>query len=56
MFIGWNDPFAPSRWPPVTWATRAPSAVVGGGASSRRPKASAAAKRPASSPIAALST
>ena len=31
MFIGWNEPLPPSRWPPVMWPTRAPSAVVGGG-------------------------
>ncbi len=47
---------SPSMWPPVTWSTRAPRAVVGGGASSVLPRRSAAAKRPASRPVAALST
>ena len=31
MFIGWNEPAPASRWPPVTWFTRAPRAVVAGG-------------------------
>jgi hypothetical protein len=52
-FIGWNvAAFAP----PVMWASSAPWAVSAGGGSSRSPRASAAANRPATSPTAALST
>ena len=53
MFIGWNV-FASA--PPVMWASSAPSAVVRGGGACARPRRSAAAKRPASNPMAALST
>src|SRR5439155_9188272 len=53
MFIGWK---LCASAPPVIWARRAPSAVVGGGALASPPLLSAAAKRPASRPIAALST
>ena len=45
-----------SIWPPVMCASSAPCAVVGGGGTSVSPRRSAAAKRPASSPIAADST
>ena len=58
-FIGWNErgpASIASIWPPVMWLSSAPIAVVGGGGASARPSRSAAAKRPAIRPIAALST
>ena len=42
--------------PPVMWPSSAPSAVVGGGGARSVPRISAAANRPARSPIAADST
>ena len=42
--------------PPVMWWTSAPIAVVPGGAARSCPSACAAAMRPASKPMAALST
>jgi hypothetical protein len=42
--------------PPVMWFNKAPMAVVGGGAGKASPRISAAAYRPARSPIAADST
>src|SRR5579863_1927927 len=58
-FIGWNErgpASIDSMWPPVMWLSRAPMAVVGGGAGNANPSRSAAAKRPAIRPMAALST
>jgi len=58
-FMGWKERLAPAsaqRWPPVMWARSAPKAVVAGGGSQRVPLACAAAARPASRPMAALST
>ena len=46
MFIGWNERLPGSMvsiWPPVMWPSSEPSAVVGGGGDSARPRASAAA-------------
>ena len=58
-FIGWNErgpASIDSMWPPVMWLRSAPIAVVGGGGSSSAPSRSAAARRPAMRPTAALST
>lgn len=59
-FIGWKERLPGSSsetmWPPVIWLSSAPKAVVDGGSEAARPSRSAAAKRPASRPIAALST
>lgn len=52
-FIGWKL-FASA--PPVMCVTSAPIAVSGGGGGRSRPRISAAAIRPARSPMAALST
>src|SRR6185503_3646109 len=58
-FIGWNEggpASIVSMCPPVMWPSSAPCAVVGGGSAIGSPSRSAAAKRPASKPIAADST
>src|SRR6185437_2301451 len=52
-FIGWN---VAASAPPVTWRSSPPSAVVSGGGANASSSNSAAAKRPASRPMAALST
>ena len=58
-FIGWKERFFSSsltKWPPVIWPSSAPNAVVAGGRATGSPRRSAAAKRPARSPIAEDST
>ena len=50
-FIGWK---VVASAPPVMWPSRAPIAVVDGGAAGARPNRSAAANRPVISPTAAF--